>query len=204
MTIINESGLYSLILSSKLPSAKKFKRWVTSEVLPSLRKHGEYHLCDMLPTDQQLYSDELDGINNSFIAEIQLNRSGKCRVIPKSMLVRRYQKKLPTESADLFILNFTAPCNPKEGAIPTSAFYEMYKRWCDLCGFEAVTRSVLYERLCWNCSTCLRTIVKGRSCYVGISVKTHLMTPSRIRIFIDKQLKGAEYSCIPPVEEPKD
>lgn len=38
MTIINESGLYSLILSSKLPSAKKFKRWVTSEVLPSLRK----------------------------------------------------------------------------------------------------------------------------------------------------------------------
>lgn len=40
MTIINESGLYSLILSSKLPSARKFKRWVTSEVLPSLRKHG--------------------------------------------------------------------------------------------------------------------------------------------------------------------
>lgn len=42
MTIINESGLYSLILSSKLPSAKKFKRWVTSEVLPTIRKHGAY------------------------------------------------------------------------------------------------------------------------------------------------------------------
>ena len=42
MTVINESGLYSLILSSKLPSAKKFKRWVTSEVLPSLRKHEAY------------------------------------------------------------------------------------------------------------------------------------------------------------------
>lgn len=41
-TMINESGLYSLILSSKLPSAKKFKRWVTSEVLPSLRKHDAY------------------------------------------------------------------------------------------------------------------------------------------------------------------
>lgn len=39
---INESGLYSLILSSKLPSAKKFKRWVTSEVLPSIRKTGHY------------------------------------------------------------------------------------------------------------------------------------------------------------------
>ena len=42
MTVINESGLYSLILSSKLPNAKKFKRWVTSEVLPAIRKHGNY------------------------------------------------------------------------------------------------------------------------------------------------------------------
>lgn len=42
MIIINESGLYSLVLSSKLPTAKKFKRWVTSEVLPSIRKHGAY------------------------------------------------------------------------------------------------------------------------------------------------------------------
>lgn len=42
MTIINESGLYSLILSSKLPTAKQFKRWVTSEVLPNIRKHGTH------------------------------------------------------------------------------------------------------------------------------------------------------------------
>lgn len=46
--IINESGLYSLILSSKLPTAKKFKRWVTSEVLPSIRKHGAYMTKDTL------------------------------------------------------------------------------------------------------------------------------------------------------------
>lgn len=42
MTVINESGLYSLILSSKMPRAKEFKHWVTSEVLPSIRKHGAY------------------------------------------------------------------------------------------------------------------------------------------------------------------
>lgn len=42
MTIINESSLYSLVLSSKLPTAKKFKRWVTNEVIPSIRKHGAY------------------------------------------------------------------------------------------------------------------------------------------------------------------
>lgn len=40
MTIINESGLYSLVLSSKLPTARKFRRWVTSEVLPSIRRSG--------------------------------------------------------------------------------------------------------------------------------------------------------------------
>lgn len=42
VTVINESGLYSLIFGSKLPTAKKFKRWVTSEVLPTIRKHGAY------------------------------------------------------------------------------------------------------------------------------------------------------------------
>nr|WFO06327.1 Bro-N domain-containing protein [Staphylococcus aureus] len=42
VTIINESGLYSLIFSSKLENAKRFKRWVTSEVLPTLRKTGAY------------------------------------------------------------------------------------------------------------------------------------------------------------------
>lgn len=47
MTIINESGLYSLVLSSKLPTAKKFKRWVTSEVIPSIRKTGSYSALDM-------------------------------------------------------------------------------------------------------------------------------------------------------------
>lgn len=46
--LINESGLYSLILSSKLPTAKAFKKWVTSEVLPSIRKHGLYATEELL------------------------------------------------------------------------------------------------------------------------------------------------------------
>lgn len=48
LTIINESGLYSLIVSSKLPTAKEFKRWVTSEVLPTIRKHGAYMDMDVI------------------------------------------------------------------------------------------------------------------------------------------------------------
>ena len=46
--VINESGLYSLILSSKLPSAKRFKRWVTAEVLPSIRRHGMYAIDEII------------------------------------------------------------------------------------------------------------------------------------------------------------
>ena len=54
---INESGLYSLILSSKLPQAKAFKRWVTSEVLPSIRKTGRYELPQQLPALALLNED---------------------------------------------------------------------------------------------------------------------------------------------------
>ena len=54
MTVINESGLYSLVLSSKLPKAKDFKRWVTHEVLPSIRKHGGYMAGQEAMTPEQM------------------------------------------------------------------------------------------------------------------------------------------------------
>lgn len=54
MTIINESGLYSLVLSSKLPTARKFRRWVTSEVLPSIRKTGGYTAKPMTSYQQMM------------------------------------------------------------------------------------------------------------------------------------------------------
>lgn len=60
--VINESGLYSLVLSSKLPSAKRFKRWITAEVLPSIRKHGAYvtdAVLDQLDNNPDLIPDYL-------------------------------------------------------------------------------------------------------------------------------------------------
>lgn len=54
MTIINESGLYALVMSSKLPTARRYKHWVTSEVLPSIRKHGLYATAE---TAERLLSD---------------------------------------------------------------------------------------------------------------------------------------------------
>ena len=67
MTVINESGLYSLILSSKLPQTKAFKRWVTSEILPSIRKHGAYITEDTL--SQMLGSPEFTGALLDALAE---------------------------------------------------------------------------------------------------------------------------------------
>ena len=54
LTIINESGLYSLILSSKLPQAKAFKRWVTNDVLPAIRNHGSY----VVPSNMSLTTED--------------------------------------------------------------------------------------------------------------------------------------------------
>lgn len=54
MTVINESGLYALIFGSKLDSAKRFKHWVTSEVLPSIRKHGMYAVDELVNNPELL------------------------------------------------------------------------------------------------------------------------------------------------------
>ena len=59
MTFINESGLYSLILSSKLDSAKRFKHWVTSEVLPSIRKQGGYMVARADESDEMILARAL-------------------------------------------------------------------------------------------------------------------------------------------------
>ena len=67
MTIINESGLYSLILGSKLESAKKFKRWVTGEVLPALRKTGQYQVKEL--SGQELMAKALIEAQNVLAAK---------------------------------------------------------------------------------------------------------------------------------------
>lgn len=68
---INESGLYSLILSSKLPNAKKFKRWVTSEVLPELRKTGTYQIKQLSPIEQMELTIKALKENDTKIEEVK-------------------------------------------------------------------------------------------------------------------------------------
>jgi len=69
VTLINESGLYALILSSKLPQAKAFKRWVTSEVLPSIRKTGRYELPQQIPALAMLNAEAEDTLTATQVAK---------------------------------------------------------------------------------------------------------------------------------------
>ena len=84
MSIINESGLYALILSSKLPSAKVFKRWVTSEVLPSIRKTGGY------ATPEAIYKTLIEPKNLIIVLETLAEEQAK-------------NKKLTAENAVLSV-----------------------------------------------------------------------------------------------------
>lgn len=72
MLIVNESGLYSLILSSKMPKAKAFKHWVTSEVLPALRKNGVYETVKA-----QQHIEQLEATNERLTAAIQAVSTAK-------------------------------------------------------------------------------------------------------------------------------
>lgn len=73
--IINESGLYSLILSSKMPKAKAFKHWVTSEVLPALRRNGVY---ETVKTQQHI--EQLEATNERLTAAIQAVSTAKAEL----------------------------------------------------------------------------------------------------------------------------
>lgn len=67
MATVNEYGLYSLVLSSRKPEAKEFKRWVTHEVLPSIRKYGSYNMAipRTLPDALKLYANEIEAHNKT-------------------------------------------------------------------------------------------------------------------------------------------
>ena len=96
LTIINESGLYSLVLSSKLPGAKKFKRWVTSEVLPSIRKHGAYMTDE---TIEQVLSDPDTIIR--LATQLKEERS-KNKALAQMNTELRVEKQIMQPKADYF------------------------------------------------------------------------------------------------------
>ncbi len=80
MTLINESGLYSLIFSSKMKKAKEFKRWVTSEVLPSIRRDGGYMVASQGESDEEILARAMI-IANKSIERLELESKQKDQII---------------------------------------------------------------------------------------------------------------------------
>ena len=111
-TYINESGFYSLVLSSKLETAKKFKRWITSEVLPSIRKYGQYKLFDspwnkmiMISNERDLHYKVVNLIRNYYPDSILVAGLGENQDTEDKRL-DSYKKGYQRGTPDLMILNY--------------------------------------------------------------------------------------------------
>ena len=111
-TFINESGFYSLVLSSKLETAKKFKRWITSEVLPSIRKYGQYKLFDspwnkmiMISNERDLHYKVVNLIRNYYPDSILVAGLGENQDTEDKRL-DSYKKGYQRGTPDLMILDY--------------------------------------------------------------------------------------------------
>ncbi len=127
MVAVNESGLYSLILSSKLPTAKEFKRWVTSDVLPSLRRHGVY-ATDELLNNPDFLIDALTALKAERAKNAELQpKADYYDAVANSEGLTSFR-----ETANLF-------------GIPQKQFYEFVER-SKLCYRDAHKRLMPYAR----------------------------------------------------------
>ena len=109
---LNESGFYSLVLSSKLETAKKFKRWITSEVLPSIRKHGQYKLFDspwnkmiMISNEKELHYKVVDLIRNYYPDSLIVAELGENQDTEEKRL-DSYKKGYQRGQPDIMVLNY--------------------------------------------------------------------------------------------------
>ena len=109
---INESGFYSLVLSSKLETAKKFKRWITSEVLPSIRKYGQYKLFDcpwnkmiMISNERELHFKVVNLIRNYYPDSLLVAGLGENQDT-EDKRIDSWKKGYQRGTPDLMILDF--------------------------------------------------------------------------------------------------
>jgi len=154
MTIINESGLYSLILSSKLPGAKKFKRWVTSEVLPSIRKTGGYlpaaaekTLAD-LTAAVQLLTERLDALAETpaLPGQVTPPEAPRRRKRPPGIAAQRRWMRTASEKLDMLQARIGLPHN-----MLLSQIYQIMEEKSDVV-LEDERLQVMEERDLSSCS----------------------------------------------------
>ena len=139
LTIINESGLYSLILSSKMPKAKEFKRWVTSEVIPAIRKTGKYEaMAQAVPINDEPATDftQLEFDQRIRIAAIIAScRRERLPLVAKvlSLDLEGMMPLMPahiTEAEQAAYQYISSVYDSLERDTPIQYFYSSYTKWC--------------------------------------------------------------------------
>ena len=115
MTIINESGLYSLVMGSKLPTAKQFKHWITSEVIPSIRKYGAY-LTPEKVEEVLLNPDTLIKLATELKAEREARKNAELEAASAKQLIGELKPKA----------DYTDRILSSKGTVPTTAIAKDY------------------------------------------------------------------------------
>lgn len=137
--LINESGLYSLILSSKMPKAKEFKRWVTSEVIPAIRKTGKYEaMAQAVPINDEPATDftQLEFDQRIRIAAIIAScRRERLPLVAKvlSLDLEGMMPLMPahiTEAEQAAYQYISSVYDSLERDTPIQYFYSSYTKWC--------------------------------------------------------------------------
>lgn len=139
MYIINESGLYSLILSSKMPKAKEFKRWVTSEVIPAIRKTGKYEaMAQAVPINDEPATDftQLEFDQRIRIAAIIASCRRERLPLVAKVLSIDLEEMMPlmpahiTEAEQAAYQYISSVYDSLERDTPIQYFYTAYTKWC--------------------------------------------------------------------------
>ena len=140
--IINESGLYSLILCSKLPSAKRFKKWITSEVLPSIHKHGLYatdQVIDNILNNPDFGIELLTRLKEERVARGEAERKNAILMhVNKTYTVTEIAKELGLRSAT----QLNRILAEKKIQYQVNGTWVMYSRYSDQ-GYEEIKQEVL-------------------------------------------------------------
>ena len=139
---INESGLYSLILSSKMPNVKKFKHWVTSKVLPSIRKHGIYatdKVIDDILNNPDFGIELLTKLKEERAARVEAERRNAILMhVNKTYTVTEIAKELGLKSA----IQLNKILAEKKIQYQVNETWVMYSKYSDL-GYEEIKQEVL-------------------------------------------------------------
>ena len=142
LTVINESGLYGLILSSKMPNAKKFKHWVTSEVLPAIRKHGIYatdNVIDNILNNPDFGIQLLTKLKEERTARMETERRNAILMhINKTYTVTEIAKELGLKSA----IQLNKILAEKKIQYQVNGTWVMYSKYSNL-GYEEIKQEVI-------------------------------------------------------------